>query len=312
MQWHTPIGYCVRDGKIVIDENKSDIVKRIFTDYDNGISAVQIAKSLLAEGIENKRNRVSWTHGTVGRILENYNYLGTEYYPQLIETEMFYRVQKMREQRNQNLRHGTFRSGKTERILFGGVIKCGACGATYVHYTGNNGTKILKPKWKCKNYVKQNRLCCAGGFIRDEEVKDLCIKVINQILEDKELIKNVPGEQDVVTQRCSVLDQMLKQMQDEGYEKTSILLFDRASERYLTLKVRDTDEQTKLMLEVMEDTDELVDFDENLYKKLIKEIIVNKDSTATVIFKNGSRITTDYMQKDHTAFYFRKGVVDGN
>ena len=64
------------------------------------------------------------------------------------------------------------------------------------------------------------------------------------------------------------------------------------------------------MLETIEDVTELETFDEALYRKLIKEIIVNKDSTATVVFYNGSRVTTEYGHKKSAAVYIRKGVGD--
>ena len=69
-----------------------------FRDYDSGISTWQIAKSLKGLGVKNANGRVAWTHASIGRILENHNYLGTEYYPQIIEKELFDRVQKRREQ----------------------------------------------------------------------------------------------------------------------------------------------------------------------------------------------------------------------
>ena len=93
MQWHTPMGYCVRDGQIIVDARQSEIVKQIFRDYDNGMSAVQIANTLMKNGVMNKHDRVKWTHATVGRILENHNYLGTEYYPRFIEKELFCKCQ---------------------------------------------------------------------------------------------------------------------------------------------------------------------------------------------------------------------------
>ncbi len=310
MQWHTPMGYCVRDGQIVVDERQSEIVKRIFTDYDNGISTVQIAKALMQRRIMNKHDRVKWTHATVGRILENHNYLGTKYYPRFIDKELFERVQEKREQKRKNLCHGIYRPEKEERILFSGVIKCGACGATYGHHTQKKGRVNQEPKWKCKNYVYHNQLCCAGGFISDREVMEVCVKVINLILHDRELIQNMPEVQETVTLQYSALDEMIKRMSEEGYEKVSVMLFDRASERYLTLEVKDTAKRTQIMLEAIEGVTELETFDEELYRKLIKEIIINKDSTVTVVFYNGSRLTTEYGQKEKTAIYIRKGVED--
>lgn len=310
MQWHTPMGYCVRDGRIVVDERQSEVVKQIFADYDSGISAVQIAKSLIENGVKNKNDRVKWTHATVGRILENYNYMGTEYYPCFIEKELFERVQEKREQKRKDLSHGIYRPEKEERILFSGVIRCGTCGEAYGHHTAKKGRGKQKAKWKCKNYVYHNQLCCAGGFITDKEVMGVCVKVINQILQDRELIQKIPETQEWVTPRYSALDAMIQRMSDEGYENMSVMLLDRAVERYLTLEVRDTEERTQVMLEALEGVTELETFDEGLYRKLIQEIIVNKDSTATVVFYNGSRLTTEYGGQGNTAIYIRKGVED--
>lgn len=310
MQWHTPMGYCVKDGQIVVDARQSEIVKQIFKDYDNGISTVQIANMLMKKGVMNKHDRVKWTHATVGRILENHNYLGTEYYPRFLEKDLFERVQEKREQKRKNLCHGIYRPEKEERILFGGVIRCGACGATYGHHTQKKGRVNQEPKWKCKNYVYRNQLCCAGGFISDREVMEVCVTVINQILQDRELIQNVLEVQKTVTPRYSMLDEKVRQMRDDAYDKMSTLLFDRASERYLTLEVRDTEEKTQIMLDAIEGVTKLESFDEELYRKLIKEIIVNKDSTATVVFYNGSRLTTEYGQKKKTEICVRKGDGD--
>lgn len=49
MQWHTPIGYKVLNGKIVVYEEHRKIVEQIFRDYDSGISALRIAKDLKIE-----------------------------------------------------------------------------------------------------------------------------------------------------------------------------------------------------------------------------------------------------------------------
>ena len=98
MQWHTPIGYRVLNGKIVVSEEHKKLVEQIFKNYDSGVSALQIARNLREMGVKNAHDRVGWSHASIGRILENYNYLGTEDYEQIIDKELFERVQKRREQ----------------------------------------------------------------------------------------------------------------------------------------------------------------------------------------------------------------------
>lgn len=57
MQWHTPIGYKVINGKIEVYEEHRKLVEQIFKDYDSGISAWQIAKSLKGLGVKNANGR---------------------------------------------------------------------------------------------------------------------------------------------------------------------------------------------------------------------------------------------------------------
>ena len=65
MSWHTPIGYEWMDGRIQIAEDYKAIVLMIFTDYDEGMTALQIAKKLMKAEVVNPRGRVAWTHTTI-------------------------------------------------------------------------------------------------------------------------------------------------------------------------------------------------------------------------------------------------------
>ena len=78
--------------KITICEEQRKIVEQIFTDYDSGVAAGRIAQNLKGRNICNAKGKVSWTHASIGRILENPSYLGTDYYPQLIGEELFERA----------------------------------------------------------------------------------------------------------------------------------------------------------------------------------------------------------------------------
>ena len=114
MQWHMPIGYKVVDGKITICEEQRKIVEQIFTDYDSGVAAGRIAQNLKGRKICNAKGKVSWTHASIGRILENPSYLGTEYYPQLIGEELFERVQRRREKVRAELGRADHPSGRVQ------------------------------------------------------------------------------------------------------------------------------------------------------------------------------------------------------
>ena len=71
MQTHLPIGYQMAEGRIHIDREKADTVKQIYASYVNGKSIHAIAKELKENEVPNANNRTNWTHGAVGKILEN-------------------------------------------------------------------------------------------------------------------------------------------------------------------------------------------------------------------------------------------------
>ena len=72
------------------------------------------------------------------------------------------------------------------------------------------------------------------------------------------------------------------------------LLFRQASERYKTLEVRDEDIKAEEMRETLAGREEIGEFDEELYRKLIKQIVVYKDDSVRVIFPNNNSIRIGY------------------
>ncbi|MBD3948434.1 hypothetical protein I4Q36_05185 [Tuanshanicoccus lijuaniae] len=91
---HIPYGYRIHNGEVVKDENEASKIKALFNHY-------LVSKSMRASAKEVGIDKV---HSAIGRILRNKTYLGNEFYPQIIESELFEKVQELREQNafNQN------------------------------------------------------------------------------------------------------------------------------------------------------------------------------------------------------------------
>ena len=276
MQWHTPIGYKVLNGKIVVYEEHRKIVEQIFRDYDSGISALRIAKDLKDRGIKNAHDRVGWSHASIGRILENYNYLGTEDYEQIIDKELFERVHKR------------------ERLIFSGVLRCAECGCPYSHIQPHSKRVNGIPKWKCKNYVYQNRVSCGGGFISDRQVEEVCTIAINKLIQNPGLTEKYEKKEQQVSPEYRRITSSIADAEDIGADEMTALLFKQASKRYKTLEVRDEDIKAEEMREALVGREEIGEFDEELYRKLIKQIVVYKDDSVRVIFPNNNSIKIGY------------------
>ncbi|WP_249641526.1 recombinase family protein [Enterococcus sp. MMGLQ5-2] len=83
---HIPYGYKIVDGKAEIDEENGKQVKMLFSKFLEGESLVTASKSC----------SLNFTHSQVGRMLEKKEYCGDDFYPEIISTEVFEKVQEER------------------------------------------------------------------------------------------------------------------------------------------------------------------------------------------------------------------------
>lgn len=81
---HIPLGYKIVDGCVVVDEPTVEQIKNTYKYYFDGKSLVDAAK---AAGFK-------MSHATVKRMLSNKKYLGTDYYPQIIDEETIERFEE--------------------------------------------------------------------------------------------------------------------------------------------------------------------------------------------------------------------------
>jgi len=83
---HTPYGYKIENGQAVIDEPIATKVRQLFIEF---LNCGSMRAAAVKAGIEK-------THSVIGRLLKNKVYLGDEYYPKMIDEELFYKVQELR------------------------------------------------------------------------------------------------------------------------------------------------------------------------------------------------------------------------
>ena len=83
---HTPYGYKIINAQAVIDEPIAEKVRQLYAEYLESGSMRAAAKKV---GIEK-------THSVIGRLLKNKVYVGTDYYPQIVDGEIFKKVQELR------------------------------------------------------------------------------------------------------------------------------------------------------------------------------------------------------------------------
>jgi hypothetical protein len=76
---HTPFGYRIENGKAAIDIEAAEQIKTLFDSYLSGDSLATAAK----------KAGITAFHAGIGRMLRNTRYLGDDYYPAIIDPNMF-------------------------------------------------------------------------------------------------------------------------------------------------------------------------------------------------------------------------------
>jgi hypothetical protein len=293
-----PIGYKLVDGKIQLDEPKATVVKKIFADYLSGDSTSSLAKQLAEMGFPNANNKSSWNHGSIGKILENIKYLGDEFYPQLIGTELFEQVQKHRYERCEQMGRSIQPNSANCQYPFTGKLRCGECGEVYRKYIEHCGRASEKSLWKCKRYIYKNRVCCRCGFLADEQIEKAFIEVANRILTRLQILDPTTKKEPIPNNReYNRLDQQIKELEAEGrYSSKELpaLIFKRAQAFYKTARIDDAEYNTRKMKQALSDRRPLTEFDEELFLTVIKQITVYADHRLVFEFINGLTMEAGY------------------
>jgi hypothetical protein len=293
-----PIGYKLVDGKIQLDEPKAAVVKKIFADYLSGASTSSLAKRLTEMGFPNANNKASWNHGSIGKILENVKCLGDEFYPQMIGTELFEQVQKRRQERCEQLGRSIQPNSANRQYSFTGKLRCGECGEVYRKYIEHCGRASEKSFWKCKRYIYRNRVCCRCGFLADEQIEKAFIEVANRILTRLQILDRTPKKEPIPNSLVyNKLDQRIRELEAEGrYSSKELpaLIFERAQAFYKTARIDDTDHNTGKMKQAFSGRQLIVEFNEELFLTVIKQITVYADHQLVFEFINGLTMEAGY------------------
>ncbi len=93
MTAHIPYGYRIEDGKAVVDEIQAEQVRTFFKEYISG-KALKVAVETVGLKI---------FHGSAGRMLRNTHYLEDDYYPAIIDQELFDKAEEERQSRANQL-----------------------------------------------------------------------------------------------------------------------------------------------------------------------------------------------------------------
>ena len=219
------LGYDVRDGKLYINEEGAEIVRRIFRMYlDEGKGAHLIAKELREEGIQTSRFMKDWSYTVIMRLLKNEKYCGDlvqqktytpdylthskkrnkgemdyvvirDHHEPIISREVFDAVQEEIKRRKSMCEA---KESYSNRYALSGKIICGECGGKFTHTIRRRGNdKTHYENWSCIHKIRygntridgnHDEMGCDNVNIQYQDLKQILTYIASDIINDKESI----------------------------------------------------------------------------------------------------------------------------
>ena len=274
----TPYGYILAEGKIAVDVEEADIIRRIFDEKANGLSGSKIGATLYDEQItyfsEDKKKAIDKVYS----ILRDGRYCGTDGYPPIISEEVFGAS-------------NIGRNAKSVKVpdtytVLKKLSYCTVCGTNMVHFSDRSGFK----RWRCTHKGCANfqpRIPDDLFVSAVQSIMNAVVSAPDMLATDTPLTVYEPTDEirqaeKEISQLCSVqpieYEQIKAKMLALTVMKYNACTYSR--EPYVTQELQD----------IIADREPTNMIDTELLMKIASRITVDENKIIAIEFRNGKRI----------------------
>ena len=208
------------NGRLVIDPEQAEVVRRIYREYLDGYSSDKIAAGLERDGILTGAGNPRWHTSTIAKILRNEKYMGDallqktytvdylskkriknngimpQYYVEndheaIIPKEIFMRAQdELVRRRLVKVSPNGRKHGFSSNHVFSQMIVCGECGELFrrVHWNNHGCRSIV---WRCLSRLQSTGVVCHARTVNEEMLKKVVMQAFNELLGNKSYQKRL-------------------------------------------------------------------------------------------------------------------------
>lgn len=222
-----PIGYTVKDRKILIDEDKAKAVRFVFESYSNGVTAKEIVNTLTANGFLHKGKPLKLN--IIYKMIQNERYTGSytvngeivdNLYPAIISRELFDKVRRI----SLSNQHGG--NSVMTTYLLRKKMTCAHCGEHLIGERGLGRNKTYHFYYKCRGRKNLRNGCKLPPFEKSA-LEGIIIDKITDALDTPEnlefITKKVLEIQEENARTNSTLSVLEKETNQNGNAINNIL-----------------------------------------------------------------------------------------
>lgn len=204
-----PLGYSVKDKKLVVNKEEAKIVQQCFELYSKLARMSKVAQKLNDMGYRSKRFFLKGNKATgstqfdkrkISFVISNPVYIGKirfrdkhgknyifdgEHKPLITDMKLWESCQNILTTNRET--HKTFKQNKYE-LLFLGLVRCGECGSIMT-----NCSKAKKGKlylyYRCTKVVKNDKTACGIRTVTADELEEFLIDKFKELGSNEKLLK---------------------------------------------------------------------------------------------------------------------------
>ena len=276
-------GYKCENGVVAIHPQESQICRRIFDAYLNGLSLLKIADQLNSECIEYMPSIIGWNKARLKRMIEDVRYIGNNQYPAIIDQTTFDNIQRTKTDRN--TQKNTDR--QSENFQLTAPVICPKCGNKMKRHHDNR--KKCKRQWVCTNDSCRIRIDKS-----DEDIITDITGILNEIILNPSLIaisENPAQEMNTEIMRLQNEINRSIEHRESDKQKTQKMILQCASLKYKSIdSIKYLSERLK---KIYGCASPLTCFSTDLFNETVKNILIYADGTVGITLINNQHIRKD-------------------
>lgn len=279
-----PFGYQYQNGTITTHPQEAAVLNRIFSEYQNGLSLLEIANRLNDEKIEYQPGITGWNKSRIMRLIEDKRYTGKGGFPAIIDEETHHAMVEIKAQKN--TQHSTNRTSEIFHIDV--PVICPECGKEMVR-RHDSRFKKCQQRWICSDAD-----CRTVIHKADSDLLDDITVLLNQAIVNPDLVQiPVNNESAPSVQILKIENEIARMLDMLNYDKNDLRkkMLECASLRYVII---DSAPYIAYRLKAtLADAEPLSTFSLTLFKRVVKEISLEKDGTVSIILLNDQTVRKD-------------------
>lgn len=276
-------GYRYQDGVITPHPQEVAVIKRIFSEYQNGMSLLGIANRLNTEKVEYQSGVTGWNKSRIMRLIEDERYVGRDDFPAIIDEETHQAMLEIKA--GKNTQHSTDRSNAIFHLDV--PVVCPACGHE-MSRRHNGRSKKYQQRWVCSNAD-----CHTVIHKPDNSMLDDITVLLNKAIVNPELIQTPVVNDSMSVQTLKAENEIARILDTLDFDKD---ILRKKLLECVSLKYADIDSApytAHRLKATLSNTEPLSTFSLPLFKRTVRTIHLEKDSNVAITLINNQTIRRD-------------------